>query len=63
MLQDLDFALLENANEYVVHGLTVKVAVTALPLLACGLSIACLISVLHKGSLVNLLLKPLQCVK
>lgn len=30
-LQDLDFALLENANEYVVHGLTVKVAATAIP--------------------------------
>lgn len=36
-LQDLDFALLENANEYVVHGLTVKVAATPLSLLACCL--------------------------
>ena len=32
-LQDLDFALLENANEYVVHGLTVKVIATAIPAL------------------------------
>ena len=29
-LQNLDFGLLENANEYVVHGLTVKVLLTAL---------------------------------
>lgn len=34
-LQDLDFALLENANEYVVHGLTVKVAAPAISAATC----------------------------